>query len=200
MKIVLKFFLCLIAMCISIGMHCVAVAEDAKDPPSRSDTSTLHSANSTSVESAPDAPPTNHATPREAWEVNGIRLEPEQVERLAQNVAKQTVLAVEKVEGLTPSVEQRARLETIYYQTALRVYEQAVKVVARTDLNDHDKETQIIHLVLDGQTQSTRQVETLLAPAQYQIYRNWETRQIEAFKTRGLWANDSQKRGRRRTR
>lgn len=200
MKIVLKFFLCLIAMCTSIGMNSVAVAEDAKSSPSQNDTSTLHSANSTSVESAPDAPTTNHTTPREAWEVNGIRLEPEQVERLAQNVAKQTVLAVGKVEGLTPSAEQRARLETIYYQTALRVYEQAVKIVARTDLNDHDKETQIIDLVLDGQAQSTRQVEIVLTPAQYPIYRAWELRQIEAFKTRGLWANDSQKRGRRRTR
>lgn len=184
MKIALWFLLCLAAFLVGLGAGFAAAEEPSP----------------AAANPAASAPALSDTFSRQAWEVNGIRLEPDQVERLAQNVAKQTVLAVEKVEGLTPSAEQRAQLETIYYRTALRVYEQAVKIVAREDLADRDKETQIIDLVLNGQAYSTRQIEILFSPEQYQIYRAWELRQIEAFKTRGLWANDSQKRGRRRTR
>lgn len=199
MKNNLGFFLCLIAISVGVDAGSLAIAEDSQATPVPNNTRTSRSAASANAENVSSAPQESSAAPREAWEVNGIRLEPDQVERLAQNVAKQTVRAVEKVEGLAPNAEQRTQLETIYYRTALRVYEQAVKIVSRKDLSDHDKETQIIDLVLSGQAQSTLQVETLFTPTQYQIYRAWELRQIDAFKTRGLWTNDSQKRGRRRT-
>ena len=183
----MKISFCLFAFCIACAD--VANADAAAQP-------IAATAPVATVEPAAQQP----AAPRQAWEVNGIRLEPAQVDRLSENVAKQTVLTVEKLEGLSLNDSQRMQLEDIYRRTALRVYEQAVQVVAREDLDDKTKESQIIDLVLNGQTYSTRQVETVLAEDQYKIYRAWELRQIEAFKTRGLWANDSQKRGRRRTR
>jgi hypothetical protein len=129
------------------------------------------------------------------WEVNGVRLEAEQVERLAGDVARQTVEAVRRVEGLSLEDGQDRALERVYRETALEVYDGAVDVVNRDDLPDAEKEQQVKRLVLNGQKRSTAYVRKILAPPQYEVYRAWEERQIEAFERRGLWSGSS--RGRR---
>ena len=130
------------------------------------------------------------AAPR-VWEVNGIRLEAEQVERLSGDIARQTVEAVRRVEGLTLRDGQDQALEAIYRETALEVYDRAVAVVNRGDLDDAAKEQQVKQLVLNGQRRSTAYVEQVLGPAQYGVYRAWEDRQVEAFEKRGLWSGSS---------
>lgn len=134
------------------------------------------------------------ATPR-VWEVNGIRLEATQVERLSKDIARQTVEAVRRVQGLTLKDGQDHALEAIYRETALEVYDRAVAIVNRADLGDTEKEEQVKQLVLNGQRRSTAYVRTVLEPAQYEVYRAWEDRQVEAFEKRGLWSGAS--RGRR---
>jgi hypothetical protein len=129
------------------------------------------------------------------WEVNGIRLEADQVERLSGDIARQTVAAVRRVEGLTLQDGQDRALEAIYRETALDVYDRAVAIVNRSDLPDAEKEEQVKRLVLNGQRRSTAYVQRLLGPAQYDVYRAWEARQVEAFEKRGLWSGSS--RGRR---
>jgi hypothetical protein len=133
--------------------------------------------------------------PGRIWEVNGIRLEAEQVDRLADDIARQTVAAVRRVDGLVLRDGQDRALETVYRDAALDVYDRAVAVVNRTDLGDDEKEAQIKTLVLNGQTRSTAYAERILDPDQYRVYRAWEDRQVDAFKKRGLWSGSS--RGRR---
>jgi hypothetical protein len=135
------------------------------------------------------------ADPARVWEVNGVRLEAQQVERLASDVARQTVEAVRRVEGLSLEDGQDRALERVYRETALEVYDGAVGVVNRDDLPDAEKEQQVKRLVLNGQKRSTAYVQKILAPPQYEVYRAWEERQIEAFERRGLWSASS--RGRR---
>lgn len=125
------------------------------------------------------------------WEVNGIRLEADQVERLSSDVARQTVEAVRRVDGLALRDGQDRALEHVYRETALEVYDQAIAVVNRDDLGDPEKEQQVKELVLNGQKRSTAYVKRILAPEQYDLYRAWEDKQVEAFERRGLWSGSS---------
>ena len=129
------------------------------------------------------------------WEVNGIRLEASQVERLADDIARQTVAAVRRVEGLVLRDGQDRALEAVYRDAALEVYDRAVATVNRSDLSDAAKEAEVKTLVLNGQRRSTAYAARILDPEQYRIYRAWEDRQVEAFEKRGLWSGSS--RGRR---
>lgn len=129
------------------------------------------------------------------WEVNGIRLEAAQVERLADDIARQTVAAVRKLEGIALRDDQALALEAIYREVALDVYDRAVRVVARDDLADPTKEKRVRDLVLEGQERSTRRVARVLDTDQYERYHRWEEKQVAAFRARGLWSS-----GRRRSR
>lgn len=122
------------------------------------------------------------------WEVNGIRLEAAQVERLATDIARQTVAAVERQPGLALRPGQGAALEAIYHEVALDTYDQVVAVVNRSDLADAAKEAEVKRLVVAGQERSTLRVATVLDAAQYETYRAWETKQVAAFEQRGLWS------------
>ena len=59
------------------------------------------------------------------WEVNGVRLEASQVERLASDIARQTVAAVERQPGLDLRPEQSSALESIYHRVALDTYDRS---------------------------------------------------------------------------
>jgi hypothetical protein len=133
-------------------------------------------------------------SPGRVWEVNGIRLEAAQVERLADDIARQTVAAVRRVQGLELHDGQDRALEAVYRDAALEVYDQAVAVVNRADLGDAEKEEQVKALVLNGQLRSTAYAERILDPDQYRVYRAWEDRQVDAFKKRGLWSGSSRAR------
>jgi hypothetical protein len=122
------------------------------------------------------------------WEVNGIRLEAAQVERLADDVARQTVVAVGRLD-LALRAEQGEALEEIYRAVALDTYDQVVRVVNREDLADAAKEAEVKRLVIAGQEQSTVRVAEVLDPGQYATYRAWEEKQVEAFRSRGLWSS-----------
>ena len=132
------------------------------------------------------------------WEVNGIRLEASQVERLASDIARQTVTAVERQPGLALTALQASALERIYHAEALDTYDEVVAVVNRGDLDDTAKEAEVKRLVLAGQEQSSGQVATVLDPVQYETYRAWEQQQVESFKQRGLWSNGRRARRARR--
>jgi hypothetical protein len=136
-----------------------------------------------------------HAQPARVWEVNGIRLEEAQVERLATDIARQTVVAVERIDGLALRQEQGEALESIYRAVALDTYDRVVRVVNREGLADAAKEAEVKRLVIAGQERSTARVAEVLDAAQYATYRAWEERQVEAFRQRGLWS--SERRGRR---
>jgi hypothetical protein len=129
------------------------------------------------------------------WEVNGIRLEEAQVERLADDVARQTVVAVGRLD-LALRAEQGEALEAIYRAVALDTYDQVVRVVNRADLAEAAKEAEVKRLVIAGQAQSSVRVAEVLDPGQYATYRAWEEKQVEAFRSRGLWS--SQRRRSRR--
>lgn len=123
------------------------------------------------------------------WQVNGIRLEASQVERLAGDIARQTVSAVERQPGLVLTGTQAGALEHIYRGVALDTYDQVVAVVNRSDLDDAAKEAEVKRLVIAGQEQSSVRVATVLDPAQYESYRAWEQKQVEQFRQRGLWSS-----------
>lgn len=139
-----------------------------------------------------------HAQGARVWEVNGIRLEASQVERLASDIARQTLVAVERQDGMGLRDEQSAALESIYRSVALDTYDEVVRVVNRDDLAEAEKEAEVKRLVIAGQERSTRQVAAVLDPEQYATYRLWEERQVESFRRRGLWGSDRQGRRRRR--
>ena len=147
---------------------------------------------------APFAAAAGDAETARVWEVNGIRLEASQVERLASDIARQTVTAVERQPGLALTEAQASALELIYHGVALDTYDQVVAVVNRADLDDAAKEAEVKRLVVAGQEQSTGRVATVLEPAQYETYRVWEKQQIERFKQRGLWSDGRRTRRARR--
>jgi hypothetical protein len=133
--------------------------------------------------------------PGRSWEVNGIRLEPGQVERLAADMAKRTVEAVEtRVPDIALADSQREQMLEIYRGVSLGVYDRVVHVVGRDDLEDAAKEEQVRELVLAGQRESHAQLEKVLDARQLELYSAWESRQVEAFKSR-RW--DRRKRRRR---
>jgi len=130
------------------------------------------------------APADPEPAPR-AWEVNGIRLEPGQVERLARDMAERTVAAVEtRVDGIALSDEQRTGMLEIYRSVSLGVYDRVVDVVSHEELDDSTKESQVRELVLAGQRDSHTRLEKLLDARQLALYSAWEDRQVEAFKSK----------------
>ncbi len=129
------------------------------------------------------------------WEVNGVRLEASQVERLASDIARQTVAAVERQPGVALRADQARALEVVYHSVALDTYDRVVAVVNQDGLDDAAKETEVKRLVMAGQERSSGRVAEILDPAQYAAYRAWEEKQVEAFRQRGLWS--SGRRGRR---
>lgn len=132
------------------------------------------------------------------WEVNGIRLEEDQVQRLASDIARSTVLAVEGLDGLEIHEDQVPELERIYRDVALIVYGDCIDIVNRTDLKDAEKESLVTLRVIAGQERSTLLVERVLDPGQYETYRAWEIRQVDAFRKRGLWSRSNRRNRRRR--
>jgi len=131
---------------------------------------------------------TAHAQTARVWEVNGVRLEASQVERLASDIARQTVAAVARQPGLALRPEQADSLTSIYHGVALDTYDRVVAVVNQNDLDDAAKEAEVKQLVIAGQERSTGRVAEILDPAQYATYRVWEQQQLEAFRQRGLWS------------
>lgn len=127
------------------------------------------------------------------WEINGIRLEPAQVERLADDMASRTVSAVEeKVPGIDLRDTQLEQMRGIYRGVALDVFAGVVVEVARSDRTDAEKETRVRELVLEGQSRSHAELGAVLDSRQLALYTAWEDRQVEAFKTR-RW-NDRRRR------
>lgn len=144
---------------------------------------------------APSAHADPAAAPTRTWEVNGIRLEPGQVERLAVDMAKRTVEAVEsKLPEIALADAQRERMLEIYRSVSLGVYDRVVDVVAQRDLTDSAKEERVRELVLAGQRESHGLLEKVLDARQLGLYSAWESKQVEAFRSK-RW--DRRKRRRR---
>lgn len=121
------------------------------------------------------------------WEVNGIRLEPSQVERLADDMASRTVDAVQqKVEGIDLQPAQVAKMRDVYRSVALDVFSEVVTEVGRDDLSDADKEARVRELVLAGQKKSHAELEHVLDAKQLALYSAWEDKQVAAFQSRRL--------------
>ena len=130
------------------------------------------------------------------WELNGIRLDSGQVERLADDMANRTVEAVaENVDGIALRVGQRKRMHEIYREVSLSVYEQVVDAIERADLDDDSKEERVRELALEGQRRSHELIRSVLDEEQMGLYSSWEDDQVEAFQSRRL---DSRRRRRRR--
>lgn len=128
---------------------------------------------------------TSAAQSARVWEVNGIRLEADQVERLADDIAERTVRAVEaKVADLALTEAQRPSLREIYRSVALDVYGQVVDEVARDDRSDAQKQDRVRELVLEGQQRSHARAARVLDARQLELYSAWEDEQVEAFKSR----------------
>jgi hypothetical protein len=123
------------------------------------------------------------------WEVNGVRLEAGQVERLANDIARQTVAAVERQPGIGLRPDQASTLEGIYHAVALDTYDRVVAAVNRSELDDATKEAEVKRLVIAGQERSSARVAEVLDAAQYTTYRAWEEKQVRAFRERGLWSS-----------
>ena len=122
-----------------------------------------------------------------SWEINGIELEPSQVERLADDMASRTVGAVqEKIPGIDLREPQVASMREIYRTVALDVFAEVVKEVARTDVADADKEARVRELVLSGQKRSHGELEHVLDARQLALYTTWEDKQVAAFQSRRL--------------
>ena len=141
------------------------------------------------IGSAAQARPPRLAAGSRVWEVNGVRLEASQVERLAADIARQTVAAVERQPGLALRPEQADSLESVYRGVALDTYDRVVAVVNESDLDDAAKEAEVKRLVIAGQERSSGRVAEILDPSQYETYRAWEQKQVESFRQRGLWSS-----------
>jgi hypothetical protein len=143
---------------------------------------------------APDA--LAQSSPEGTWEINGIRLEKGQVERLAEDMADRTVAAVErKVEDIDLSEEQRSSMRAIYLEVSLDVYAKVVDEAAREDLDDRTKEDRVRELVLAGQRRSHERLTTVLDERQMARYSEWEKAQVEAYRSR-RWDRRSRRRRR----
>jgi hypothetical protein len=146
------------------------------------------------AESPEDAPAA--AEPARVWEINGIRLEREQVGRLADDMAERTVAAVgEKVEGIELSEQQRAKMRGIYRAVSLEVFDQVVVVVERGDLADAQKDEEVRRLVLAGQQRSHAALEAVLDARQMELYSRWEKQQVDAYQSR-RWDRGARRRRR----
>jgi len=127
------------------------------------------------------------AAPPRVWEIDGVRLEPSQVERLADDMATRTVNAVQtKVPGLDLRDGQVEAMRGVYRTVALDVFAEVVKEVGRTDVSDADKEARVRELVLAGQKRSHAELEHVLDARQVALYSVWEDQQVAAFQSRRL--------------
>jgi hypothetical protein len=121
----------------------------------------------------------------DAWEVNGIRLERAQVDRLADDMAQRTVTAVDrKVAGIDLADSQRARMLDIYRNVAIDVFDQVVDVIERSDLDEARKDEEVRRLVLAGQERSHTALQDVLDARQLELYSQGERQQIDAYKRR----------------
>lgn len=128
------------------------------------------------------------------WEINGIRLESAQIERLADDMAARTVAAVqEKIPEIALRDGQAEQMRGIYRGVALDVFEEVVAEVARADRSDAEKEERVRELVLAGQTRSHGELVSVLDERQLGLYTAWEDRQVAAFKSR-RWNDRSRRR------
>jgi len=142
-------------------------------------------------------PAATEPTGERVWEVNGIRLERGQVDRLALDMARRTVAAVErKVEGIALRLEQREAMLEIYRDVALGVFDRVVGVVDREDLSDAEKESSVRELVLEGQRQSHDRLASVLDARQLPLYAHWEDEQVRAYRS-ARWDRTRRGRGRR---
>lgn len=133
--------------------------------------------------------------PRRTWEVNGIRLEADQVERLAADMADRTVAAVEKnVEGLELREDQRPAMRDVFLDVSLDVYDRVVREVARDDIDDEGKEERVRELVLAGQRKSHERLRDVLDAQQMALYSAWEEAQVAAFRSRRWDRRDRRRR------
>jgi hypothetical protein len=133
----------------------------------------------------------------EAWEVNGIRLEAAQVERLAEDLSARTLGAVERgVAELALTDAQRASLQEIYRSEALGVYRRIVADLENGALDDRAREERARALALEGQERSHARIASVLDERQLPLYSAWEARQVEAFKSK-RWDRRRNRRARR---
>lgn len=133
----------------------------------------------------------------DAWEVNGVRLEAAQVERLAADLATRTLGAVERgVTDLALTDPQRASLQEIYRSEALDVYRRIVADLENAELDERAREERARTLALEGQARSHERLLPVLDARQLALYSAWETRQIEAFKSK-RWDRRRSRRARR---
>jgi len=130
-----------------------------------------------------------------AWEVNGIRLEAAQVERLADDLAGRTLDAVmANVADLELAPPQRERMRAIYRTTALDVYGRAIPVIQDASLTEEAKRERVRELALEGQRKSHEELASVLDARQLAAYSEWEDAQVAAFRSRRL---DGRRRGSR---
>lgn len=119
------------------------------------------------------------------WEIDGVRLEPAQVERLADDMAGRTVRAVqEKIPTIGLRDGQAEAMREIYRGVALDVFAEVVREVARSDRSEAEKEARVRELVLAGQGRSHAELVSVLDAQQLALYTAWEDRQVEAFNSR----------------
>jgi hypothetical protein len=119
-----------------------------------------------------------------SWQVEGVPLSPDQVDRLARDMALRTVAAVERnVEGIALEPEQTARMATIYEEVSREVYGEIVRVVAQDELDDEAKTARVRALVLEGQRKSHERLRDVLRPEQLRRYSAWEEQQVAAFQS-----------------
>jgi len=134
---------------------------------------------------AAEARPSERTVDREVWEVNGIRLERDQIDRLADDMAERTVEAVKtRIPGIALQNGQEGEMRRIYREVALGVFDRVVGVVESADLDDDAKEARVRELVLDGQRQSHTRLEEVLEASQMELYTVWEQQQVDAYKSR----------------
>ncbi|MCP4006028.1 MAG: hypothetical protein GY725_17720 [bacterium] len=130
------------------------------------------------------------------WQINGIRLEQDQIERLALDMAERTVKAVEeKVEGIALEDSQRSAMRKAYRKVSLDVYDEVVRVVSEEATSNAQKETRVRELILAGQKRSHALLVEVLDDRQMRLYSKWEDQQVEAFQSK-RWENRRRRRRR----
>ncbi len=130
------------------------------------------------------------------WEINGVRLESGQVERLADDLAERTVESVDRnIEDLRLGSGQRKEMREIYRAVALDVYAEVIEVIEREDLDEDARREQVRELALAGQRRSSARLESVLDARQMELYSAWAADQVTSFESRRL---DVRRRRRRR--
>ena len=133
-----------------------------------------------------------HAQAARVWEVNGIRLEAAQVERLAtrhrapdgrRGRAPVDGLALRAGAGRARSSPSTARSRSTPTTAWSRVVNRERPRRRREGGRGEAARDR-------GQERSSARVAEVLDPAQYENYRAWEERQVEAFRQRGLWSGE----------